>query len=129
MPVPGESTSGARSRLRARELRNPDYLPERASGHKLKKVNFIWDPARARQNLLVHGVSFQEAATIFGDPLALTFADPNHSILEERFITVGTSSAGRILIVAHTDRMEIIRIVSARRTTQRERKQYEEKNW
>jgi uncharacterized DUF497 family protein len=92
-------------------------------------VNFEWDPAKAKQNLLKHRVSFSEAATVFGDPLALTFADPDHSISEERFITVGTSSAGRILIVAHTNRMEIIRIVSARRTTQRERKQYEETNW
>jgi uncharacterized DUF497 family protein len=70
----------------------------------------------------------QEAATVFGDPLAVTFPDPDHSASEQRFITVGMSSAGRILIVAHMDRDEDIRIISARKTTQRERKHYEEKN-
>ena len=92
-------------------------------------MNFEWDPAKARQNQLKHGVSFQEAATVFGDLLALTYADPDHSISEERFITIGMSTGGHVLIVAHTDRAEIVRIVSARKTTQRERKHYEETNW
>ena len=91
-------------------------------------VNFEWDPGKARQNRRKHRVSFQEAATVFGDPLALTYPDPDHSTSEQRFITVGVSSADRLLIVAHVDRGEDIRIISARQTTQRERKHYEEKN-
>jgi uncharacterized DUF497 family protein len=91
-------------------------------------VNFEWDPAKARRNRRKHRVSFQEAATVFGDPLALTYPDPDHSTSERRFITVGMSSANRVLIVAHTDRGENIRIISARKTTARERKHYEEKN-
>jgi len=90
-------------------------------------VNFEWDPGKASQNRRKHRVSFQEAATIFGDPLAVTYPDPDHSISEQRFITVGMSSPGRVLIVAHSDRDENVRIISARKTTQRERKQYEEK--
>jgi uncharacterized DUF497 family protein len=91
-------------------------------------VNFEWDPGKARQNRRKHRVSFQEAATVFGDPLAVTYPDPDHSTSEQRFITVGTSSAGQVLIVAHVDRNENIRIVSARKTARRERKHYEEKN-
>ena len=89
---------------------------------------FEWDPAKALRNRRGHRVSFEEAATVFGDPLALTYPDPDHSISEQRFITVGTSSANRVLIVAHTDRDENIRIISARKATGREKKHYEEKN-
>jgi uncharacterized protein len=91
-------------------------------------VNFEWDPRKATQNHRKHGVSFHEAATVFGDPLAMTYHDPDHSILEQRFITVGISDSGRLLIVAHADRGENIRIVSARKTTLRERKHYEQEN-
>jgi uncharacterized protein len=91
-------------------------------------VNFEWDPGKARQNRRKHRVSFQEAATVFGDPLAITFPDPDHSTSEQRFITVGMSGAGRVLLVAHVDRHENIRIISVPKTTQRERKHYEEKN-
>ncbi len=91
-------------------------------------VNFEWDPGKARRNRRKHRVSFQEAASVFGDPLAITYPDPDHSTAEQRFITVGMSSAGRVLIVAHADRNENVRIISARKTTRRERKQYEEKN-
>jgi len=91
-------------------------------------VNFEWDPDKAKQNRRKHRVSFHEAATVFGDPFSVTYPDPDHSASEQRFITVGMSSAGRVLIVAHLDRNEIIRIISARKTTQRERKQHEEKN-
>ncbi len=91
-------------------------------------VNFEWDPAKASRNRRKHRVSFQEAATIFGDPLAITFPDPDHSASEQRFITLGTSSMNRILIVAHTDRDQNVRIISARKATHRERKHYEEKN-
>jgi uncharacterized protein len=91
-------------------------------------VNFEWDPDKAKQNRRKHRVSFHEAATVFGDPFSETYPDPDHSASEQRFITVGMSSAGRVLIVAHMDCNEIIRIISARKTTQRERKQHEEKN-
>jgi uncharacterized protein len=91
-----------------------------------RPVNFAWDPAKAQRNLRKHRVSFPEATTVFGDPLAITFADPDHSLAEERFITVGLSGAGRVLVVAHTDRSEMIRIISARAATRRERKDYEE---
>jgi len=91
-------------------------------------VKFEWDPGKARRNRRKHRVSFQEAATVFGDPLAVTYADPDHSLLERRFITVGMSSAGKVLIVAHADRDENTRIISARKTTQSERKHYEEEN-
>jgi hypothetical protein len=91
-------------------------------------VNFEWDPGKARQNHRKHRISFQEAATVFGDPLAVTYPDPDHSASEQRFITVGMSSVGRVLIVAHLDRNENIRIISARKTTQRERKHHEEEH-
>jgi uncharacterized DUF497 family protein len=91
-------------------------------------VNFEWDPRKAAQNRRKHRVSFHEAATVFGDPLAMTYHDPDHSISEQRFITVGMSNAGRLLMVAHADRAENVRIVSARKTTLRERKHYEENN-
>jgi uncharacterized DUF497 family protein len=90
-------------------------------------VNFEWDPDKAKQNRRKHRVSFHESATVFGDPFSVTYLDPDHSTSEQRFITVGMSNAGRVLIVAHVDRNEIIRIISARKTTQSERKQYEEK--
>jgi uncharacterized protein len=71
-------------------------------------------------------VAFEEAASIFGDPLAVTYPDPDHSISEQRFITIGMSGAKRVLIVAHVDRGESIRIISARKATPRERELYEE---
>jgi uncharacterized DUF497 family protein len=91
-------------------------------------VNFEWDPGKARRNRQKHRISFLEAATVFGDPLAETYPDPDHSMAERRFITVGMLSAGRLLMVAHADRDENIRILSARKTTAREREQYEEKS-
>jgi uncharacterized DUF497 family protein len=89
-------------------------------------MEFEWDPKKAERNLKNHGVSFKEAATIFGDPLSITYPDPDHSIDEERFITIGTSVDGNLLLIAHTDREERIRIISARETTRQEKKFYEE---
>jgi uncharacterized DUF497 family protein len=86
---------------------------------------FEWDPGKSNQN---RRGSFHKAATVFGDPFSVTYPDPDHSTSEQRFITVGMSSAGRVLIVAPANRNEIIKIISARKTTRRERKQYEEKN-
>ena len=89
-------------------------------------MEFEWDAYKARTNLTKHGVSFHEAATVFNDPFALTYPDPDHSVEEDRFITIGLCSPHRLLIVAHTDRNGRLRIISARETTHRERKLYEE---
>ncbi len=86
---------------------------------------FEWDDRKAAHNLQKHQVSFEEAATVFGDPWALTFDDPDHSIDEQRFITIGESDRRRILFVAHTDRDDIMRIISARVATRQERRAYE----
>lgn len=87
---------------------------------------FEWDPAKARDNLAKHGVSFEEAATAFGDPFAITIDDPEHSQDEDRFILLGETSRRMLVVVAHTDRDGRIRIVSARKATPRERRFYEE---
>jgi uncharacterized DUF497 family protein len=89
-------------------------------------MEFEWDPAKAAENLKKHGVSFDEAASVFGDPLALTFEDPDHSASEERLITFGESIQRRLLVISHIPRPSRIRIISARRITRRERKIYEE---
>ncbi len=89
-------------------------------------MEFEWDDDKAVRNFKKHKVSFVEAATIFGDPQSMTFPDPDHSIEEDRYITIGMSERNRVLIVSHTDREERIRIISARKATPRERKQYEE---
>jgi hypothetical protein len=80
-----------------------------------------WDSAKAANNLRKHGVSFEEASSVFYDPLAVTGADPDHSEGEERLITFGMSPAGQLLVVSHTERAEAIRIISARRATRTER--------
>jgi uncharacterized DUF497 family protein len=89
-------------------------------------MEFEWDPNKAASNLTKHKVSFREAATVFRDPLSITFDDPDHGDDKDRSITIGTSSGGRLLIVAHTDRGMRIRIISARETTSTERDLYEE---
>ena len=85
-----------------------------------------WDPRKAKSNLTKHGVSFEEAATAISDPMAATGADPDHSITEERYVTFGVSERGRLLVIAHTDEEEIIRIISARIASKGERELYEE---
>ena len=85
-----------------------------------------WDPRKARSNLRKHRVSFEEAATAVGDPLAMTGDDPDHSMTEDRYITFGVSARGRLLVVAHTEEHETIRIISARVANKGERKLYEE---
>jgi uncharacterized DUF497 family protein len=89
-------------------------------------VKFEWDPQKAALNLRKHGVSFEDAAAIFGDPLAGTIPDPEHSTEEPRFITIGVTPAQRLLVVVHTDRAYRIRIISARPATRAETKKYEE---
>ncbi len=89
-------------------------------------MRFEWDPGKAAENLARHGVSFEEAATVFRDLLSATGADPDHSFDEERFVTFGVSTDDRLLTIAHTDRVDTIRIISARPATPSERKIYEE---
>ena len=85
-----------------------------------------WDDAKAAENVSKHGIPFVEAATVFTDPLSATGPDPDHSLDEERFVTFGVSSRGRLLCIVHTDRDDTIRIISARRATPSERSIYEE---
>jgi uncharacterized protein len=88
---------------------------------------FHWDPAKARANLREHGVSFEEAATVFGDPLSLTIVDSAHSSpAEARYLILGQSTSARLLVVAHTESGDDIRLISARLATRRERRDYEE---
>jgi uncharacterized DUF497 family protein len=87
---------------------------------------FEWDETKAKANLRKHRVSFEEASTVFGDPLSLTIDDAVHSEEESRFVTVGKAITARLLVVIHCDRGEYIRIISARKATRYERKQYEE---
>jgi len=89
-------------------------------------MRFEWDPKKAAANLKKHGVSFQEAATVFGDPLAITFQDPDHSEGEERQLTFGLSLQRRLIVVSHTERDELTRIISARPMKRKERVIYEE---
>lgn len=88
-------------------------------------MQFEWDSEKARRNLLKHRISFDEAVTVFYDPLAATVDDPDHSIGERRWLTIGHSARGRLLLVAHTDRETTLRIISARRATAGERKRHE----
>ncbi len=85
-----------------------------------------WDPKKALTNKKKHDVSFEEAASVFGDPLAITFADPDHSIGERRYITFGLSFLRRGLVVSHSDRNGRIRVISARKMTRNEKRIYEE---
>ena len=85
-----------------------------------------WDEGKALTNSRKHRVNFSEAATVFDDPLALTISDPDHSSSERRFITIGESSAGRLLVISHVYRSALIRIISARKPTRDERSHYEE---
>jgi uncharacterized DUF497 family protein len=89
-------------------------------------LKFEWDARKSSANLRKHGVSFEEAATVFGDPLALTFADPDHSIREARFVTIGRSCRQLLIVVAHVERGRTMRIISARKTTKHERTIYEQ---
>ena len=89
-------------------------------------MEFEWDLKKAETNKRKHGVSFHEAATVFGDPLAITFMDPDHSIDEDRYLTFGLSRFNHLLDVSHAEREEKVRIIGARLMTRQERKVYEE---
>ena len=88
-------------------------------------MRITWDPDKAEVNLDKHGVDFHDAATVFTDPLSTTFPSEDHSENEARFLTIGEAAKGELLVVAHTEEDEIIRIISARRTTAQERRFYE----
>jgi uncharacterized DUF497 family protein len=89
-------------------------------------MRFEWDEKKARKNLNKHNVSFDEAKTVFADPLFLIFADDEHSSVETRYVIAAMSAAGRLLVVSYTPRSESIRIIGAREATRSERKRYEE---
>jgi uncharacterized protein len=89
-------------------------------------MEFEWDRRKAYENLRKHKVSFNEAATVFGDFLSITVTDPGHSVGEHRYITVGLSNLGRLLMVAHAERGDRIRIINARTLTRSERRAYED---
>lgn len=88
---------------------------------------FDWNAKKAAANVSKHGVAFEEAATVFGDPLAITIPDPDHSHEEFRFLTMGRSADGRLLVVSHADgNDDAVRLISARVPTRRERRNYED---
>ena len=89
-------------------------------------MQFEWDENKAEKNLLKHQVSFDEAKTVFDDPLYIDFYDPDHSVDEDRYLIVGQSNQERILIVSYTERANLIHLISAREATRQERKVYEE---
>ena len=92
----------------------------------MSDLHFTWDPAKAVANLRKHGVSFDEASTLFRNPLATVLPDPTRSRREERLLIIGHSAAGRLLLVVFTERIDRIRVISARETSARERREYEE---
>lgn len=88
-------------------------------------MEFEWDPEKAAANVSKHGVDFAEAMTVFGDPLEVTIADPDHSDDEQRFLSIGSSTSGRLLVVAYAERAGRTRIINAREASSPERKHYE----
>jgi len=90
-------------------------------------MEFEWNPDKAVINLRKHSISFQEAATVFDDSLSVTFPDSDHSIGEDRYVIIGMSGSGQLLVASHTDRGNRTRIISARRATRQERRFYEER--
>ena len=89
-------------------------------------MDYQWDNKKAASNLSKHDVSFEEAVTVFDDPLFVIFLDPDHSVREKRFIIMGESNRKRLLVVAYTERSSGIRLISARKATPTEREVYEE---
>ncbi len=90
--------------------------------------NFEWDEEKAKANIRQHKVSFDEGTTVFSDPFSITIDDPDHSIDEQRYVDIGTSDKGRLLVVSYAERGTKIRIISCRKATSRERRRYEEGN-
>jgi len=92
------------------------------------KLNFEWDEEKAKANLKKHRIGFEEATTVFIDPFSITIPDPDHSVVEQRYIDIGSSDKGPVLVVVYTERGASIRIISCRKATPSERKLYEEGN-
>jgi len=111
-------------KLNDQELGRPSRCKQPYTG----AMQFEWDPRKAAANAKDHGVEFAEAQTVFGDPLEKTIPDPDHSLGEHRFLSVGRSVAGRVLVVSYTERNERVRLISARPATARERRAYESSN-
>ena len=88
-------------------------------------LTFEWDPQKAESNIEKHGVSFEEASTVFRDALSLTIDDPLHSTVEKRMVQIGISHKNRLLVVVHTEKGDNIRIISARKAIKKERNNYE----
>ena len=106
-------------------IQRPRRVEEGGAGRYNHEVIYTWDPRKASRNLRKHGVPFEEAATVFLDPIAWTFYDPDHSLVEDRTITIGFSRSGRVLFVSHCEEgEETIRIISARKATPKERSDY-----
>lgn len=89
-------------------------------------MEFEWNPDKAILNLKKHNISFQEATTVFGDALSVTFPDPEHSLGENRYVIIGMSELGMLLVISHTDRENCIPVISARRATRQETRFYEQ---
>ncbi len=92
-------------------------------------LTFEWDEEKAKVNLRKHKVSFEEAKTVFNDPFLMTFPDPEHSDSEQRYLNIGHSSKGQVLVVVHMEREANIRIISGRKATTSERRDYEEEGF
>lgn len=92
-------------------------------------LTFEWHEEKARENLRKHKVSFEEAKTVFNDPLSITIADPEHSTDADRYIDIGLSAKGQVLVVVYTERGSNIRIISCRKATRSERRTYERKDF
>jgi len=88
-------------------------------------MKFQWDGAKAARNRTKHGVPFEEALSAFADPLSITYPDPKHASEEDRFLLIGISASGQVLIISHVYRADCVRIISARKATPRERRFYE----
>ncbi|MCZ8038210.1 MAG: BrnT family toxin [Microcystis wesenbergii TW10] len=88
-------------------------------------MKFQWDQDKANNNITKHSISFEEAVTVFGDPLAVTILDPDHSVGEFRFLTIGQSKSQKLLVISHTERENEIRLISGRLASKQERKNYE----
>jgi uncharacterized DUF497 family protein len=100
---------------------------ENSQDHEPSALVFEWNEVKAKANAAKHGVDFEEARTIFNDPQLLTFEDFYHSEHEQRYLSLGISSSGRLLIAAHTGEDNVIRLINCRPTTRRERRTYEER--
>ncbi len=120
-----ERGAGVSLMLTGREQLRTLSLSEGGSRQQSMELTFQWDEAKAKANLQKHKVSFHEAKTVFNDSFLMTFPDPEHSAKEERYVNIGMSSKGRVLVVIHTERQGSIRLLSSRKATPKERKVYE----